>query len=180
MEILSFSLLLICVIFGQTFGEEDLPEYSEYLRRLDLSNTTQTPSTSASVADKEWTAIVHFPTIPTFCQNFTFTEDPKTPLVVRFACYGFFFLWLLIVISLILHQIQQVYCIRNFILCGNKRSNSESDIEAGNGRSNNISNNGYERVDKEEFSRMLPIGSDSKSIYPPLTFVSDHQPVPFK
>jgi hypothetical protein len=177
MEIHNFSLILFFVIFGQTLQEE-LPEYSEYLRmkNASLSTSSQPPLTieSALIANNELTAIVHFPTIPTFCQNFTFTEDPKTPLIARFACYGFFLLWLLIVVSLIFHQVQQVFWIRNLAICGRQRSNSESDIEIGNGRSYNIANNGDERVDKEALSRMLPFGPDSKPIYAPLTFVANH------
>jgi hypothetical protein len=84
------------------------------------------------------------------------------------------------VISLILHQIQQVYCIRNLVICGRKRSNSESDIEAGNGRSEDNPNYGNERADKEAISRMLPPGPDSQPIYTPLTFVDDRQLVSFK
>jgi hypothetical protein len=69
------------------------------------------------------------------------------------------------------------------IICGRKRSSSDSDIETserGNGRFGDNSNNGSERNDKEELSRMLSLGSNTKPFYAPLPFINDHQSVSFK
>jgi hypothetical protein len=60
--------------------------------------------------------IVQFPTVPTFCQNFTLSDSPNGFLNSA-ACLGFMVLWFMIVFSLVLYQLRSIFSIRDLLLC---------------------------------------------------------------
>lgn len=158
--------LLVVNVSGSTFYDDrrELPEYSEYLRRLGLKTTTVTPT--STIVGKKYLALAQplnqFPTIQ-LCKE----KPEEGDIYGQIFCWGMLFLYILLVISLVVYQFRSLIWLKSTTKQQSvKRQKTVSKEDKPEeyqfatysyGHNSNSKNSDGKSADEEGFSRLLSV-----------------------
>lgn len=167
--------LFLPTVFGLTFSNDDsasrfrnLPEYSEYMRRLGLNRAT-TSSTTTTTTHRPFVGrqqdspfsqqFGHFPSIQ-LCKETPAEGD----IYGHIFCWGMFFLYILLVVSLVIYQLRSLIWLKvkaqkKQPTIQEKKSNFEefSIFSMPDGYLTNKQNSGGKPADEKSVPRMLSL-----------------------